>query len=156
MVAAFATMFPDRLLQTLVLFVIPISLRAQTLLRIGIGLTVFGIIVPMDNVAHLAHLGGIITGIMFVRWIVQSERSLALWRPFRRQPRPRELVSTRSYNSAALHRPKAAPPEEVPPAEFISREVDPILDKISAHGIHSLTDGERKTLEAARKKMSKR
>ena len=156
LVAAFATMFPDRLLQLLVFFVIPITLRARTLLLISFLLAGLGIIVPTDNVAHLAHLGGIFTGILFVRWIVQSERSLAMWQPFRRQPRPRELVSTRSFNSDALHRPKAEPPEELPPAEFISREVDPILDKISAHGIHSLTDGERKTLEAARKKMSKR
>jgi hypothetical protein len=34
--------------------------------------------------------------------------------------------------------------------------VDPILDKISAHGIQSLTDRERKILDAARKKMAKR
>ncbi len=156
LVAAFARMFPDRTLQLLVFFVIPITLRARTLLWISIGLALFGIIVPGDDVAHLAHLGGILTGVLFVRWIVQSDRSLTLWRPFRRQPRPRELVSTRSYNSAAAHRPAVAPEEELPPAEFISREVDPILDKISAHGIHSLTDRERKVLEAARKKMSKR
>ena len=46
--------------------------------------------------------------------------------------------------------------EELPPAEFISREVDPILDKISAHGIQSLTDRERQILEKARAKMAKR
>jgi hypothetical protein len=46
--------------------------------------------------------------------------------------------------------------EELPPAEFISREVDPILEKISAHGIHSLTDQEREILEAARSKMARR
>jgi hypothetical protein len=34
--------------------------------------------------------------------------------------------------------------------------VDPILDKISAHGIQSLTERERKILEAARSKMAKR
>ena len=156
LVAAFATMFPDRLLTLLVFFVIPITLRARTLLWISIGLALFGVAVPNDNVAHLAHLGGILTGVLFVRWLVQSDRALAFWRPFRRQPRPRELVSTRSYNSAALHRPAVAPAEELPPAEFMSREVDPILDKISAHGIHSLTERERKILEAARKKMSKR
>ena len=42
------------------------------------------------------------------------------------------------------------------PEEFISREVDPILDKISAHGIQSLTEQERKTLADAQKKMAKR
>ena len=45
---------------------------------------------------------------------------------------------------------------ELPPAEFISREVDPILEKISAHGIHSLTERERKILEQARDKMKQR
>jgi hypothetical protein len=40
-------------------------------------------------------------------------------------------------------------------ADFISKEVDPILDKISAHGIQSLTERERKILEAARAKMAK-
>ena len=40
--------------------------------------------------------------------------------------------------------------------EFISQEVDPILDKISAHGIHSLTPRERQILEAARNKMDRR
>ena len=50
----------------------------------------------------------------------------------------------------------ALPAEELGPGEFISREVDPILDKISAHGIQSLTDRERKILEAARAKMAKR
>jgi hypothetical protein len=35
----------------------------------------------------------------------------------------------------------------------MSREVDPILDKISAQGIGSLTDQERKILEAARNRL---
>lgn len=53
---------------------------------------------------------------------------------------------------------KRRPPveEEVPSEEFISKEVDPILDKISAHGIQSLTERERKILEKARSKMAKR
>jgi hypothetical protein len=60
-----------------------------------------------------------------------------------------------------VHLPKSGPwhkgePEDVPPGEFISREVDPILDKISAHGIQSLTPRERKILEAARAKMERR
>jgi hypothetical protein len=46
--------------------------------------------------------------------------------------------------------------EDLPPAEFLTKEVDPILDKISAQGIQSLTDRERKILESARQKMAKR
>ena len=44
---------------------------------------------------------------------------------------------------------------ELPAAEFMSREVDPILDKISAHGLQSLTERERRILELARAKMGK-
>jgi hypothetical protein len=40
--------------------------------------------------------------------------------------------------------------------EFLQKEVDPILDKISAHGIQSLTAREREILENARTKMAKR
>jgi hypothetical protein len=39
--------------------------------------------------------------------------------------------------------------------EFPQAEVDPILDKISAHGIQSLTAHEREILEKARAKMAK-
>jgi hypothetical protein len=45
--------------------------------------------------------------------------------------------------------------EDLPPDEFLSKEVDPILDKISAQGIQSLTERERKILETARAKMGK-
>ena len=42
---------------------------------------------------------------------------------------------------------------DLQPAEFLSKAVDPILDKISAHGIQSLTERERKILQTAREKM---
>jgi hypothetical protein len=41
-------------------------------------------------------------------------------------------------------------------SESLSGEdIDPILDKISAQGIHSLTAEERRILEAARKRISR-
>ena len=49
--------------------------------------------------------------------------------------------------------PAAKSSPDTQPADFISREVDPILDKISAHGIHSLTAREREILEQARAQM---
>ena len=50
-------------------------------------------------------------------------------------------------------RPKVVDAAEVSGEDFISQEVDPILDKISKQGIHSLTERERKILEKARSKM---
>jgi hypothetical protein len=75
--------------------------------------------------------------------------------PFASRRRKRELVQA----AARITRWRGRTDEEaapLPPEEFISKEVDPILDKISAHGIHSLTPRERQILEAARSKMARR
>jgi hypothetical protein len=69
---------------------------------------------------------------------------------FRR--RPKVFVHTRPSPGWQAQKERA----ELPSEEFISQEVDPILDKISAHGIQSLTERERKILEAARAKMARR
>jgi hypothetical protein len=48
---------------------------------------------------------------------------------------------------------RSKPKLEIVEGTFVSREVDPILDKIAAEGFESLTEKERRILEAARKKM---
>lgn len=156
LLAAYAALFPHREITLLLFFFIPVSLRARTLLWISFGLAVFGMIAPMGNVAEAAHLGGILTGLAYVYWIVQGSG----WPSIRFKPaagRPRVLVSAPFPKKSFWQRSsKAVETDDLPPAEFISREVDPILDKISANGIQSLTDRERRILEAARAKMAKR
>ena len=143
LVAAFALLFPDRELTLLIFFVIPVQLRAQTLLIISAVLAVAGIVFPMDNVANAAHLGGMAMGWLFVRKILQGD-----WSRLSGRLRPAEKKLSR--------RPMREPLEEKPATDFVASEVDPILDKISAHGIQSLTAQERAVLEAARKKMAAR
>lgn len=110
-------------------------------------------IVPISSVAHAAHLGGILFGIAYAKWFMNSEWSMPKFR-IRSQPKPAELVATPS--GGVWKKGKQMPDEELPSGDFISKEVDPILDKISAHGIQSLTERERRILEAARAKMAKR
>lgn len=167
LIAAFAVNAPDEPITLLLFFILPVTFPAKVLLWAEGGIALFGVLEPFMNrgssglgatsagpgIAHAAHLGGMLTGIVWIRWLHASP-SLAFWRPFARRRSARR-------ESAGLA-PKRAPrssrrkPEELPPAEFISREVDPILEKISAHGIHSLTERERQILEAARSKMAKR
>ncbi len=156
LIAAFATLFPDRSLTMLVFFIVPITMKAKWLLIFSAAFALFGILIPNDNVAHAAHLGGMLTGIAYIRWFVLSQRLSSRWRDF--TPSIRELVKTNSSKPTTWRRAKnaSAPNEELPAAQFISQEVDPILDKISAHGIHSLTDRERQILDAARKKMARK
>ena len=158
LIAAFATMFPEQRLTLLLFFVIPISMRAKVLLWISAGLAIFGMLVPSDNVAHAAHLGGMLAGVAYIRWFVHTQISFTGWHPFRRTPSVRQLVKTNSARPGTWRRARNTPPpiDELPSAQFISQEVDPILDKISAHGIHSLTERERQILDAARKRMGRK
>jgi membrane associated rhomboid family serine protease len=153
LVAAFATLYPERPLMLLLFFVIPLSMRAKFLLLFSAIVAGVGLFAAADNVAHAAHLGGMLTGIVFVRYAVHWH-----WPQFRRtwaQP-PRRLVTVPPRTSASWAQHRASADEDLPPEEFLAKEVDPILDKISAHGIQSLTARERRILETAREKMARR
>jgi hypothetical protein len=150
LVAIFAIMEPDRLIY--LNFFIPVP--AKYVLYFSVGVAVFFILVPYDGgVAHGARLGGLLTGVGYVLFFVRRERSLFDWRPYGHIKQERELVEAHAKKSPVWKKSSATTADDLPSAEFISKEVDPILDKISAHGIHSLTSRERQILEAARRKM---
>jgi hypothetical protein len=143
LVAAYAMLFPDRELQLLLFFVIPVHLRARTLLIGSAVLAVAGFAfhdVIMPGVAHAAHLGGMAMGWFFVKKIMQGN-----W--------PALGGMLRSSRRKSLPRGRAKVADEKSASDFMENEVDPILDKISAHGIQSLTARERQILEAARKRV---
>lgn len=151
LVAAFAVMFPNQPITLLLFFVLPVSFRARTLLSIALALAVFGVVaMPRSSVAHGAHLGGLCAGVGYVYFIV-----LGRWRfqkpAFSRQSPQRRRARRSGGKPWGRVRPVAEKGRSG--ADFISREVDPILDKISEQGIHSLTEKERRLLESARSKM---
>jgi membrane associated rhomboid family serine protease len=155
LIAIFCTLHPMQELTTWIYF-LPITIRARYLL-LFLGLfSLFGTLVPFDYTAHAAHLGGILLGIGYVRWGEVFYAKIISWRPLKSRQRKRELVKAASIKGSRWPVLKSETPADPPSEEFISREVDPILDKISAHGIQSLTERERKILEAARNKMAKR
>ena len=155
LVAAFATLYPERPLMLLLFFIIPVSMRAKFLLLFSALLTVFGLVFPMDNIAHAAHLGGMLTGLVFVRYAIHWRWHWPrLQQPHRQPVRP--LVHAQRRTSAPWSQKQESVDEDLPTDEFLSKAVDPILDKISAHGIQSLTERERRILETAREKIVRR
>lgn len=138
LVAAFATLFPEQELTMLIFFVIPVRLRAKTLLILSIVVALMGIIFPWDNVANAAHLGGMAMGWFYIKKILKNPALLGA-----------EDHDPAVYSSSS--QPVEEPADETPEAD-----VDAVLDKISARGINSLTSKERAILEAARKKMARR
>jgi len=124
----------------LLIYFIPVTLQGRTLLWLSAGLAVAGILTPHSHIANAAHLGGILTGFFYVRLWAQGR--LPQWE-FPVESRPPRLRTL-------------PPDDDLSAEEFLKREVDPILDKISAQGIQSLTARERETLERARAKMIQR
>lgn len=156
LLAGFAMLYPERPLMLLLFLVIPLSMRAKFLLLFSGLLALFGLVFQNGNTADAAHIGGMLTGIVFIRYAMHWDWR---WPNLRRTGKgpPRGMVKVGALPSGSWGRGQAARSrEELGPEEFVSREVDPILDKISAHGIQSLTDRERRILEAARQKMGKR
>jgi membrane associated rhomboid family serine protease len=144
-------------------FVLPI--RAKTLLWIYLAIDGFFTLVPSPRggcAAHAAHLGGMLAAFAFVRlgWH-QDFRPLpwedafdSLREKFRKKPSRSKIIQAPIKKRPASAAVTANAPEE--DLDFMSKDVDPILDKIHAKGIQSLTEQERKILEHARSKMAKR
>jgi membrane associated rhomboid family serine protease len=155
LLAAFAMLYPERPLMLLLFFIIPVSMRAKFLLLFGALVTVLGLVFPMGNIAHAAHLGGMLTGVVFVRYAIYWHWHWPRLRRPRAQPW-RPLVKAPLRASGQWGQSTTRVDEDLPPEEFLSKAVDPILDKISAQGIQSLTERERRILETAREKMAGR
>jgi hypothetical protein len=133
-----------------------IPVRAMWFLVAAALISFYFTIIPVGATAHAAHLGGLIFGVAYAKWFMDNDWSFARLRlRFHHDPKPRELVTTPAGGFWKKSKSISAD-EEIPSGDFISKEVDPILDKIHAHGLQSLTDRERKILEAARAKMSRR
>lgn len=164
LVAAYAALFPEREFTVLVFFIIPVTLRAKMLLFWGAVIALVGAVTPRGNVAHAAHLGGMLGGLLFLNLARPAATALggagALWDRLRfrwRRPPPPPSGSAhwqRLEWDAPVPGHRASTSSR--PDQFMAKEVDPILDKIAAHGIQSLTAEERQVLEQARARMAKR
>ncbi|MBI3880193.1 MAG: rhomboid family intramembrane serine protease [Verrucomicrobia bacterium] len=154
MLAIFCSLHPMQEVTTWIYF-FPVNIRARYMLWFFGGLSLFGTLVPFDHIAHGAHLGGILLGVAYVKWIHGADQFSGMPAWLSNRQRADDRQGMRRKRSIFTRKPAIAP-EEIPSDEFISKEVDPILDKIAAHGMQSLTDREKKILESARAKMAKR
>jgi membrane associated rhomboid family serine protease len=123
---AFAMFFPNT---TIIFFVFPI--KAKYLVMVFAGITVISCIMPgSGNVAHFAHLGGLLYGFLFVRYEPRFSKSLLLWQNQQQE-------------------------KEYQKDEDIKRHVDVLLDKVNRGGMKSLTRKERNFLRSASKRYKK-
>ena len=184
LIAAFAAIHWEQRLILWLFFVIPIPMRGKNVVLVLMALCLFGAWLGGSNIAHAAHFGGIWMGLVYIRWIVQADRVLNAWEALRARVKPRPFIEPVESPPRPFASMDEFPPlqntvhddsatedlvgssaeeaetddeeEDLAPAEFIALRVDPILEKISEHGIDCLTERERRILERARDLVSPR
>ena len=150
---AFAFAWPDA---ELVLFPLPVRITARTLILVLAALDLLLALWLNDGIAHLAHLGGLASGYLFLRIQGLTSRNTrnapkTLTRRPVMAPMPVRQGSPSLDLRPAMARPDARDSREEYPAEELNR----LLDKISASGIHSLTAEERRFLDEVSKRKRK-
>ncbi|MBO7391580.1 MAG: rhomboid family intramembrane serine protease [Verrucomicrobia bacterium] len=162
-VGAYAALYPYQRLTLLVFFVLPLSLKARTLIYLAAAVALWGMIFPSGHIAHAAHLGGMICGILYLRSRRIARLSAGGFGGFsytRGYTTPSSMFKYKIFGGEQTARTKdehssVIDVEVKENEDFIEKRVDPILDKISKYGIQSLSDEEREILEKAHKRIRK-
>lgn len=124
----YAKFFPEQ--RIIVFFFFPMPAKYAVWLFGGISL--FFAMGARTGVAHATHLFGILGAFLFFQFV---EKGAALWERFATMKERRE--TQKAIEELTSHE------------EFYDTRVDPILKKISKHGMESLTKQEKEVLEKA-------
>lgn len=139
---------------TAILVVFPVRMKFLTFLWILVGGSLVGLLFQGSGVAHMAHLGGLALGWFGVPFLARSE-PWQFWKP-REEREPATVIPFPSSGASHAADPSRGKSRAEMDADYVAREVDPILDKIASQGLSSLTERERRILEQARERMRKR
>ncbi len=124
---AFAVLNPYRIVHLLLFFVLPIQMRARTLaLFFGATSLLLGITGSPDRIAHFAHLGGMLTGYVYLK-VGGWKRKFFQW----------------------SRRVRFAMRGEEEKARQMQNTINKILDKANTQGFDRLTRKEKRILKKA-------
>ena len=149
---AFAMYFPDRY----VMFSFLIPVKAKYLITFLIVIEFISVREP-SFVAHLAHIGGALTALIFI--LIDRRKQINVNRMFRNFKKPgsnpfRPRYQKKPANDYDVEEAKFYDINNKPSDEEVNQdEIDKILDKISQSGYQGLSDREKRILfEASKKK----
>jgi len=106
-----------------------------------------------SNVAHFAHLGGLVAGYLYLKADFRTGKVFEGVKRAARKKRRLAIVpgeEPEEEHAAGARRPRGQ--EKVNENEALYDQVDAVLDKISAEGMSSLTPAELKLLDEVSKK----
>lgn len=149
----FCLLRPEQPITLLLFFIIPVTVKPKWVFWGSLGVSLIGVLFyewpARSAVAHSAHLGGILAGILYFRFVykgqpffVQNQNFTSIEPPEwmrKKKPIERELSYKVNFTSR----------------DEIQEEVDRILDKINVSGFQSLSEDEKSTLDRARDLLNK-
>ncbi len=135
-IVAYTTILPELEVTFHLLFVLPMRVRAK---HLAWGLLAVAAVWWYTDTATEVGPAGVITGALF-GWAYVKQ--LGYGNPLAIQ----RYIFDRRQRAARLAR--------MSPEQFVTVEIDPILEKICQHGVSSLTRAERKILELGRGKLT--
>jgi membrane associated rhomboid family serine protease len=131
----------------------PVPIKMRTLIVIYALLEVLSSWQEYSNIAHMAHFGGFVGAYLYMEFFCRKEVVWSLSRLFEKSSFKRQ----RTHFDREAPRNEAASGATGGPEPHITKvsqkEVDRLLDKISEHGINSLTEYERAELQHFRDQM---
>jgi membrane associated rhomboid family serine protease len=158
---AFGVLFPNRIITLLLFFIIPINIKVKYLVTIAGLVVLYSSLAyakePGGNVAHFAHLGGMVIGFLYLKNLKPSLRwgeamfsnpamrgkadsgRLAKWFQQRTEKRRHMQVVRRRQQEVQLR-----------------ERVDVILDKINEVGYENLSEDEKQILKKASQYLSQK
>ena len=138
--AAAAMAFPNAVIS---LLFPPISLRMKTFIWVYALLEVVMAFDSHSNVAHLAHLGGMVGAFIYMRRLRRGQQFSIL-----------EWLKSR-FSGFGRRSRRHGPDMDFPKMDGgpTSEEVDRVLEKMSQEGYEKLTEAEKRTLEAASQRL---
>ncbi len=150
----FCLLFPERPITLLLFFILPVTVKPKWVFWGSLAISAGGILLyelpGNSNIAHSAHLGGMLAGILYFRYVhnrsgrfFQGSTSSASVEPpewFKRKQKAEKQISYKVNRSNR---------------DDLQKEVDRILDKINATGFGSLSENEKQTLDRAKDILSR-
>jgi rhomboid family protein len=147
--------------QEFIMLLFPVPIKAKTMVIVYGVIEIVSEMSIQDNIAHLAHLGGIVGAYLFLKLFYKGHLA---WDPLSFLHAPRGTKPPKQPKGWSVHDAtekgnyrgeynKNSYSTDKPNKPVSPREVDRILDKISQSGINSLTDDERNALKQAREQL---
>ncbi len=148
---AYGWLFPN---ERMMIFPIPIPIPARLFVLGYAAIELFAGVADFkgDNVAHFAHLGGMIFGIILILWWKRKgvDTGEGLWDGeklkewWKRVTTKKQKHQSKTYNN--YHYQEPIDEEETEEQKAKKAEINRILDKIKVSGYESLTQEEKQTL----------